>query len=59
MWAYILMKEKKLLLNLEDFLIRNQMDVGDTTVNKVMAFGQEVQIINIFNQNTSSFSSVV
>ena len=40
MWAYILMKEKKLLLNLEDFLIRNQMDLGDTTIDKVMAFGQ-------------------
>ena len=51
MWADILTKEKKVPSNLEDVLIRNQMHLGDTTINKVMAFGQEVRMTNICNRN--------
>ena len=38
MWADILTKEKQLPETLEDVLIRNIMDLGDTTLNKVQAF---------------------
>ena len=47
MWADILTKEKKIPLNLEYIQIRNRMDLGDKTINRVMAFGQEVQMTNI------------
>ena len=47
MLADILTKEKKLPPELEDVFIRNDLDLGDTTINKVMAFGQEVRMINI------------
>ena len=53
LWADILTKEKKVPLNLKDVLIRNQMNLGDTTINKVMAFAQEVQMKNICNRKIS------
>ena len=56
MWADILTKEKKVPPELEDVLKRNEMNLGDTSVNKVMAFGQEVRMVNIRNRNNSSSS---
>ena len=50
MWADILTKEKKLPDNLKDVLIKNKMDLGDTTLNEVKAFGQEVCMTNIQNK---------
>ena len=57
MWADILTKEKKVPLELEDVLTKNKMNLGDTTINKVMAFGQEVRMTNIRNHNNSPSSS--
>ena len=60
MWADILTKEKKVVPpKLEDVLKKNEMDLGDASVNKVMAFGQEVRMINIRNRNNSSSSPEV
>ena len=59
MWAYILTKEKKVPQELEKVLKMNKMDLGDTSVNKVMAFGQEVWMVNIRNRNNSSSSPSV
>ena len=56
MWADILTKEKKLPQKLEDVLRNNDMDLGDTETNKVMAFGQEVRMINIRNRSAPSSS---
>ena len=53
MWAYILKKEKQLLEALKDVLTKNIMDLGDTTLNKVKAFGQIVCMTNIKYQKTS------
>ena len=55
MWADILTKEKKVMHpKLEDVLKKNVMDLGDTSVNKVLAFGQEVRMTNIRNRSSSS-----
>ena len=51
MWADILTKEKKIPLDLENVFINNQMNFGDTSVNKVMAFNQEVWMTNIRNRS--------
>ena len=51
MWADILTKEKKIPLDLENVFINNQMNFGDTSVNKVMAFNQEVRMTNIRNRS--------
>jgi len=60
MWADILTKEKKVVPpKLEDGLKKNEMDLGGASVNKVMAFGQEVRMINIRNRNNSSSSPEV
>ena len=56
MWVDILTKEKQLPKTLEDVLIRNIMDLGDTSLNKVQAFGQEVRMTNIKNRKVSSAS---
>jgi len=54
MWADILTKDKKAVHSkLEDVLKKNIMDLGDASVNKVLAFGQEVRMTNI--RNRSSF----
>ena len=47
MWADLLTKESKLPEALEDVLIRNVMDIEDTTINEVKAHGQEVRMTNI------------
>ena len=47
MWVDLLMKEKRLSEDLENVLIRNVMNILDTNINKVRAFGQEVKITNI------------
>ena len=47
MWVDILTKEKKMLLTFEKVITANSLALGDTTVNKVKAFGQEVRMINI------------
>ena len=60
MWADILTKEKKVLLQLEDVLTNNKMDLQDTIRNKVMALDQKVRMTNIRNcNNLSSPSSAV
>ena len=47
MWADILTKEKKIPLELEDVLMENRMNLGETGINKVLAFRQEVRMTNI------------
>ena len=42
MWADILAKEKKMPLTFEKDITMNTLTLGDITVNKVKAFGQEV-----------------
>ena len=42
MLADVLTKEKKLPPEIDDIFSTNDLDLGDTAVNKVMAFGQEV-----------------
>ena len=49
-WADILTKEKKMPLTFEKVITTNTLALGDTTVNKVKAFGQEVRMTNIRNQ---------
>ena len=51
------MKEKKMQPHLEEVFVKNRIDLGDTTRNKVMAFGQEVRMMNIRNRNNLSSSS--
>ena len=41
---------QKLPKALEDVLIRNVMDIEDTTINEVKAHGQEVRMTNIWNR---------
>ena len=50
MWAEILTKEKKMPLAFEKVIATNALALGDTTVNKVKAFGQEVRMTNIRNR---------
>ena len=59
MWADILTKEKKIPLDLENVFINNQMKLGDTSVNKVMAFNQEVQMTNIRNRSLAVYSMIL
>ena len=47
MWADILTKEKIVPQELKDVLENNKMNLGDTTINKVIAFGQEIRMVNI------------
>ena len=49
MWADLLTKERKLPEDLEDVLIRNNMNLQDTSITEVKAFRQEVRITNIRN----------
>ena len=49
-WAYLLTKETKLLEALEDILIKNVIDIEDTSINEVKAHGQEVRMTNIRNR---------
>ena len=50
MWAEILTKEKKMPLNFDKVITANTSALGNTTVNNVKAFGQEVRMINIRNR---------
>ena len=49
MWANILTKEKKMPLNFDKVITANTLALGDTTINNVKAFGQEVRMTNIQN----------
>ena len=49
MWADIPMKERKMLLIFEKVITANSLALGDTTMNKVKAFCQEVRMTNIRN----------
>ena len=49
----ILTKEKKMLSTFEDVINQNDLKLENTSVNKVMAFGQEVWMTNIRNRTTS------
>ena len=51
MWADILTKRKKMPLNFDKVRAANTLALGDTTVNKVKAFGQEVRMTNIRNRS--------
>ena len=46
-WAYLLTEETKLPEALEDILIKNAMNIGDTSINEVKIQGQEVRVSNI------------
>ena len=50
MWADIPTKEKKVPLNFDKDIIANTMALGDTTINNIKAFGQEVRMTNIQNR---------
>ena len=54
MWADILTKEKKMPLTFEKVITVNSLALGDTTINKVKAFRQEVRMISIQNRSTTS-----
>ena len=41
-------------LTFEKVITANSLALGDTTVNKVKAFGQEVRMINIWNRASTS-----
>ena len=49
----------KLPDDLEDVLLRNKMNLPDTTVNEVRAFGQEVRMWNIQNRKVLEVSYTV
>ena len=51
MWMDILTKEKKMPLNFDKVITANTLALGDTTVNKVKAFGHEVRMTNICNRS--------
>ena len=55
-WADVLTKEMILPEALEKVLDKNEMELGDTSVNQVKAFGQEVHMINIRNRKTAATS---
>ena len=49
MWAEILTKEKKMPPTFGEVIAKNNLALGDTTINKVKAYGQEVWMTNIRN----------
>ena len=49
MWADVLTKEKKMPITFEKVITENSLVLGDITLNKIMAFGQEVRMTNIRN----------
>ena len=53
MWADVLTKEKKILPDLNNVFLNNEMRLGDTSVNKVVAFNQEVRMTNIGNRSSA------
>ena len=46
-WVYLLIKETKLQEASEDILIKNVVNIGDTSINEVKIQGQEVRVSNI------------
>ena len=54
MWADILTKEKLLPKDLEDVLVDSKMNLGDSNINEVKAFGQEVRMTTIKNHRAVS-----
>ena len=53
MWADILTKEMRLPSGLEKVIKNNIMDMPETTVSQVKAFGTEIQMTNIHNRKTT------
>ena len=51
MWADILTKEKRMLSAFKDIIIKNELSLEDISVNRVMAFSQEVRMTNIRNRS--------
>ena len=49
MWADILTKEKKIPPAFERVITTNTLTLGDTTVNRVKAFGQDIRMTNVRN----------
>ena len=49
MWTDLITKEKRLPQDFEYVLMRNDMILGDISINEVRAFGQEVRMENICN----------
>ena len=56
MLADLLTRERKLHDDLEDVLLHNKMNIPDTAVNEVKAFGQEVRMQTIHNRKISDTS---
>ena len=50
MWTDLLTKETKLPEAPEDILIKNAMNIGDTSINEVKAHVQEVRMSSIWNR---------
>ena len=42
MWADILTKEKKMPPTFEKVVAKNELTLGDTTINRAKVFGQEI-----------------
>ena len=53
MWPDILTKEMHLPSGLEKVVQNNIVDLPETTVNQVKAFGTEIQMTNIPNRSTT------
>ena len=54
MWADILTKEMKMPPAFENVILRNDLFLGNTSINRVMAFGQEIRMVNIRNRTSTS-----
>ena len=54
MWADLLTKEKQLPRDLEDVFEKNVMDLGDSHINEIKAYGQEIRMTNIRNRRVES-----
>ena len=59
MWADLLKKDKRHLDDLEDILMKNIMELPETHINEVRAFGQEVMMTNIRNRRVADFGDKV
>ena len=58
MWADILTKEKNVPQNFEKVITTNTLALGDTTINKVKLFGQEVRMTNIRNRTNKPANEI-
>ena len=50
MWADILTKDMRLLSDLEDVFLENNINLPETTINEVKASGTEIRMENIRNR---------